>query len=114
LIAMCLRMNMNANERFLNEARELEKRWEAHSTAAGPDTFDAARKDFRRSAVAADLECHRLPGEAVCEDCEELASFSRRTHEPNPRGNFISYYCSIHAPEDAGCFVVKEARHKFK
>jgi hypothetical protein len=97
---------MNANERFLNEAKEID--------LLESISYQESLKQFSRRTTAADLECHRMPGQAVCEDCEEYASFSRRTKKPNSRGNFISYYCSVHAPEDAGCFVVKEARHKFK
>jgi hypothetical protein len=54
------------------------------------------------------MESHRLPGEARCQDCYALASYSRRN---NGR---LEYFCSIHATEDAGCFVLEEYRSKFK
>jgi hypothetical protein len=103
-----LDLPMNANAKFLKEARELEKNW---SSTVFKDIDDR----FIRGSSARLLESHRLPGEVKCQECEELASYSRFLEKPSPvTNNFHEYFCLVHAPNDATCFVVEAARHKFK
>jgi len=95
--------NSNINSRFLKEARECSKKWAE------------SKDEFVRSSTARLLESHRLANEANCQECDESASYSRFLEKPSPvTGCFIEYFCSIHAPEDAKCFIVENARHKFK
>jgi hypothetical protein len=99
---------MNANAKFLKEAQEIEAKWAKSGLLDGID-------DRFRCTTARHLESHRLPGQVTCQECEELASYSRWLKKPSPVTNgFIEYFCSVHAPEDTHCFVVESARHKFK
>lgn len=91
---------MNANERYLKEAKELEKHWNSRSTVDIPYI----------PVTASMLQSHRMPGEAICKVCKELASYSRNS----PDDGWFEYFCSEDAPENASCFVKKEALHKFK
>ena len=98
------------NDRLLKEAAAHSKFLSDYDVPS----YAEAMKHFDRKVVPADLECHRMPGEALCEDCDKYALLSCRRDKHNSKGRFIHYYCSEHAPEDAKYFVLEKARHKYE